>query len=184
MGPIHGLFNDELELGLDEVTSVDLALNMRKDTKYGIWYLNQGVGYAIPILDDDSNYFKISGGAVRLHDFSHGFIGQMRANYQVVPNNKHIPYIDQFQAGGMATVRGYAEGQMIGKNGFYISNELMFPLMPREINGKNGKIPFVGNMLKVRYSQTLVACSRKLQKTTMYQQDITVRTLWHQSVWA
>ncbi len=148
MGPIHGLFNDELELGLDEVTSVDLALNMRKDTKYGIWYLNQGVGYAIPILDDDSNYFKISGGAVRLHDFSHGFIGQMRANYQVVPNNKHIPYIDQFQAGGMATVRGYAEGQMIGKNGFYISNELMFPLMPREINGKNGKIPFVGKYVK------------------------------------
>lgn len=150
MGPIAGLFDDELEMGLDEVTSLDLALNMRKDTKYGIWYLNQGIGYAIPILDSDSEYFKISGGAVRLHDFSHGVIGQLRGNYQVIPNNKHIPYIDQFQAGGMATVRGYSEGLMIGKNGYYISSELMFPLMPREITSpRTGeKIPFIGKYVK------------------------------------
>lgn len=141
-------FGIDDEMGLDEVTSVDLAFNVRKDTKYGIWYLNQGFSYAIPILNDDSNYFKISGSAVRLHDFSHGIIGQMRGNYQVIPNNKHIPYVDQFQAGGMATVRGYAEGQMIGKNGVYLSNELMFPLLPREINGRNGKIPFVGKYVK------------------------------------
>lgn len=138
------------ELGLDQVTSVDVALNMRKDTRYGIWYLNQGVGYAAPLFDSDSNYFKISGGAVRLHDFSHGFIGQMRANYQVIPNNKHIPYIDQFQAGGLATVRGYTEGQMIGKNGFYISNELMFPLLPREITSPRSKekMSFIGKYIK------------------------------------
>lgn len=150
MGPISGLFDDELEMGLDEVTSLDLALNMRKDTKYGIWYLNQGIGYAIPILDSDSDYLKISGGVVRLHDFSHGVIGQLRGNYQVIPNNKHIPYIDQFQAGGMATVRGYSEGLMIGKNGYYLSAELMFPLLPREITSPRSgeKIPFIGKYVK------------------------------------
>lgn len=143
-------FGIDDELGLDQVTSVDVALNMRKDTKYGIWYLNQGVSYAAPIFDSDSNYVKISGGAVRLHDFSHGFIGQMRANYQVIPNNKHIPYIDQFQAGGLATVRGYSEGLMIGKNGFYINNELMFPLLPREITSPRSKekISFIGKYVK------------------------------------
>ena len=143
-------FGIDDELGLDQVTSVDVALNMRKDTKYGIWYLNQGVSYAAPIFDSDSNYVKISGGAVRLHDFSHGFIGQMRANYQVIPNNKHIPYIDQFQAGGLATVRGYSEGLMIGKNGFYMSNELMFPLLPREITSPRSKekMSFIGKYVK------------------------------------
>ncbi len=143
-------FGIDDELGLDQVTSIDAALNMRKDTRYGIWYLNQGVGYAAPLFDSDSNYFKISGGAVRLHDFSHGFIGQMRANYQIIPNNKHIPYIDQFQSGGLATVRGYAEGQMIGKNGFYISNELMFPLLPREITSPRSKekMSFIGKYIK------------------------------------
>lgn len=143
-------FGIDDELSLDQVSSVDVALNMRKDTRYGIWYLNQGVSYAAPIFDSDSNYIKISGGAVRLHDFSHGFIGQMRANYQVIPNNKHIPYIDQFQAGGLATVRGYSEGLMIGKNGFYISNELMFPLLPREITSPRSKekISFIGKYIK------------------------------------
>ena len=138
------------DLGMDEVTSIDVALNMRKDTKYGIWYLNQGVGYAAPLFDSNSNYFKIFGGAVRLHDFSHGVIGQLRGNYQIIPNNAYIPYIDQFQAGGLATVRGYAEGSMIGKNGFFTSGELMFPIMPRQITSpRTGeKIPFIGKYVK------------------------------------
>lgn len=148
-----GLLSDfgfDDELGLDEVTSIDVALNLRKDTKYGIWYLNQGVGYAAPLFDSNSNYFKIFGGAVRLHDFSHGVIGQLRGNYQVIPNNHYIPYIDQFQAGGLATVRGYAEGSMIGKNGFFTSAELMFPLMPRQITSPRSgeKIPFIGKYVK------------------------------------
>lgn len=144
------IFDDFLPLGTDQVTSIDAALNLRKDTKYGIWYLNQGVGYAIPILDRESNYIKISGGAVRLHDFSHGVIGQLRSSYQVIPNNKHIPYLDQFQAGGLATVRGYSEGLMIGKNGYYLSGELMFPLMPRTITSRRSgeKVPFIGKYVK------------------------------------
>lgn len=143
-------FGVDDEISMDNVTSIDAALNLRKDTKYGIWYLNQGVGYAIPLFDRSSNYFKIFGGAVRLHDFSHGVIGQLRGNYQIIPNNKYIPYIDQFQAGGLATVRGYQEGAMIGKNGFFTSAELMFPLMPRQITSPRSgeKIPFVGKYVK------------------------------------
>lgn len=128
----------------EQVTSVETALQMRKDTKYGIWYLNQGVSYAAPLFDDMSNYFKIDGGAIRLHDFSHGVIGQLRANYQIIPGDKHIPYLDQFQSGGLATVRGYSEGVMIGKNGTFLSGELMFPLLPREINGHS----FIGKWIK------------------------------------
>ena len=143
-------FGVDDEISMDNVTSIDAALNLRKDTKYGIWYLNQGVGYAIPLFDKNSNYFKIFGGAVRLHDFSHGVIGQLRGNYQIIPNNKYIPYIDQFQAGGLATVRGYQEGAMIGKNGFFTSAELMFPLMPRQITSPRSgeKIPFIGKYVK------------------------------------
>lgn len=136
----------------DNVTAVELALQMRKDTKYGIWYLNQDAYYSIPIFnsDRDNNYFKYSGGIVRLHDFSHGFIGQLRSNYQIIPGDKKIPYLDQMQTGGLATVRGYSEGMMIGKNGYFISGELMFPLLPREItsprSGEN--IPFIGRYVK------------------------------------
>ena len=142
-------------LSTDDIIGFDAALNLRKDTKYGIWYLNQGASYNMNIRRGD-NYFKVFGGAVRLHDFSHGFIGQLRGNYQIVPgmghlsDSKYVPYIDQFQAGGLATVRGYAEGSMIGKNGFFTSAELMFPLLPRQITSPRSgeKIPFIGKFVK------------------------------------
>lgn len=137
---------------IDNVTSLEAALQARKDTKYGIWYLNQSAYYAIPIFgsDRDNNYFKYSGSLVRLHDFSHGVIGQLRANYQFIPGDKRIPYLDQMQTGGLATVRGYSEGLMIGKNGYFISGELMFPILPRQITSpRTGeKIPFIGKYVK------------------------------------
>ena len=144
------IFDDLIDLGVDEITSVDLALNLRKDTKYGIWYANQGVSMAFPIFDSQSSYVKINGSAVRLHDFSHGVIGQLRGNYQVIPNDKHIPYLDQFQVGGLATVRGYSEGILMGKNGYYLSGELMFPLLAREITSpRSGEyVPFIGKYVK------------------------------------
>ncbi len=125
----------------DNITSVEAALQARKDTKYGIWYFGQNAYYSIPIFDSDrdNNYFKYSGNVVRLHDFSHGVIGHLRGNYQIVPGDKRIPYLDQMQTGGLATVRGYNEGLMIGKNGYFISGELMFPLLPREITSPDRK---------------------------------------------
>ncbi len=133
----------------NQVTSLDVGFNLRKDTKYGIWYFNQMASMAFPIFDSRSSYFKYSGGLLRLHDFSHGVIGQLRGSYQIIPNNKYIPYIDQFQAGGLATVRGYSEGIMMGKNGYFFSGELMFPLLPRTITTKEGKVRnFIGQYVR------------------------------------
>jgi len=143
-------FDQDTLLNKDEVTSVDVGLNMRKDTARGIWYLNQDLSYAAPLLDNDSNYVKYTGGLLRIHDFSHGVIGQLRANYQIIPNSRYIPYLDQFMAGGLLTVRGYSEGTLMGKNGYFTSAELMFPLLPREITSPRSgeKIPFLGKYVK------------------------------------
>ena len=145
-------FGLDPDIGVDNVTSAEVALNLRKDTKYGIWYLNQSAYYSIPIFNSqtDNNYFKYSGGVVRLHDFSHGIIGQLRSNYQFIPGSEDVPFLDQIQAGGLDTVRGYSEGLMIGKNGYFVSGELMFPLLPREITSPRSgeKIPFLGRYIK------------------------------------
>ena len=143
------IFGNDL-LKRDEVTSIDVGLNMRKDTARGIWYANQGLSYAAPLFDKDSNYFKINGGVMRIHDLSHGVIAQLRSNYQIIPNNREIPYLDQFMAGGLLTARGYSEGTLIGKNGYLASAELMFPLLPREITSPRSgeKIPFIGKYVK------------------------------------
>lgn len=137
-------------LSLDQVTSANVGINLRKDTARGIWYLNQDASMAFPIFDSRSSYFKYSGGLYRIHDFSHGVYGQIRANYQVIPNNKDIPYLDQFQAGGLVTVRGYSEGILIGKSGYFTSAELIFPLLPRQITSPRSgeKIPFIGKYVQ------------------------------------
>jgi len=142
---------DGYDLYKDQVTTAQTGLNFRYDTKRGIWYVSQNVSYSFPIFDQDSNYLKLDGGFLRLHDFGHGFVGTLRGNYQVIPNKDVVPYIDQFLAGGIATVRGYSEGLLIGKDGYLISMELLFPLGPRYIQSRKDKekqIPFMGNYLK------------------------------------
>lgn len=141
---------DGYDLYTDQVTSAQVGLNFRYDTKRGIWYINQNVSYAFPIFDKRSNYLKLDGGILRLHDFGHGFVGTLRGNYQVIPK-KLVPYMDQFIAGGVATVRGYSEGLLIGRSGYLLSAEMMFPMGPRAIKSKKDKekmIPFIGSYLK------------------------------------
>lgn len=141
------------EINNDKITSFETSLSARLDTKYGIWYLNQGVYQAFPIFDDASRYFKYTGSIIRLHDFGHGIVGQLRGMYQYSPKDV-MPYIDQFQAGGIASVRGYSEGLLIGRSGYVISGELLFPILPSKITVKKKDtkekkvIPFLGKYVK------------------------------------
>ena len=139
------------KINTDKVTSFETALNARYDTKRGIWYATQGVYQAFPIFDDNSKYFKYTGSILRLHDFGYGIVGQFRGMYQFSPDDV-MPYIDQFQAGGIATVRGYSEGLLIGRSGYILSAELMFPILPQNItvkhNGEKEKLPFLGRFVK------------------------------------
>ena len=85
-----------------------------------------------------------------MHDFGHGFVGTIRGNYQFIPK-KDVPYVDQMLAGGATTVRGYSEGLLVGRNGYILSAELMFPLGPRVIYTKkrpNTPTPFIGSYVK------------------------------------
>ncbi len=134
----------------DKVTTATTGLTYRYDTKKGIWYVNQNVGYSFPIFDKNSNYLKVDGGVLRLHDFGHGFVGTVRGNYQFIPKDD-VPYVDQMIAGGATTVRGYSEGLLVGRNGYILSAELMFPLGPRVIYTKkhpNTPTPFIGNYVR------------------------------------
>ena len=141
---------DGVKLFKDEIAEATTGLNFRYDTKRGIWYASQNVGYAIPLFDKDISYLKFDGSLLRLHDFGHGIIGTLRGSYQVIPNKHIVPYTDQFMAGGATTVRGYSEGLLIGRSGYLASAELMFPVAPRTIKNrdKTKDIPFLGSIMK------------------------------------
>lgn len=141
----------DYRLNTDQVTSLETALNARYDSKRGIWYATQGVYQAFPLFDDNSKYFKYTGSLLRLHDFGHGIVGQFRGMYQYSPDD-YMPYIDQLQAGGLATVRGYSEGLLIGRSGYILSAEMMFPILPQKIaikkQGEPKELPFLGKYVK------------------------------------
>lgn len=144
---------DGYDLTTDKISSARTGFNMRYDTKRGIWYANQYVSYAMPIFDSSSNYVKLEGGLIRLHDFGHGIVGQFRGAYQAIPKDV-VPYIDQFQAGGLSSVRGYSEGLLIGRSGYLLSGEVLFPIAPSNIKVKDKKqetekeLPFLGKFVK------------------------------------
>lgn len=138
-------------LNTDQVTSLETSLSARYDSKRGIWYITQGVYQAFPLFDENSKYFKYTGSLIRFHDFGHGIVGQLKGMYQYSPKDV-MPYLDQFQAGGLATVRGYSEGLLIGRSGYILSAELMFPILPSDIpikkKGEKKKVPFLGRFVK------------------------------------
>ena len=68
----------------------------------------------------------------------------------------------------MATVRGYSEGVMLGKSGYFFSGELMFPLLPRTRTNKDGITKsFIGNYLKGAVFADTAGISLMLEKIFM-----------------
>jgi len=138
---------DGYDLSTDKIASAQGGFYARYDSKRGIWYATQTAYKAFPLFSPESDYFIYSGSLTRLHDFGHNIVGQFRCAYQWSPNDV-IPYIDQFQAGGIASARGYSEGLLIGKSGYLVSAEVLFPIAPQTIKRKGKEVPFLGKYVK------------------------------------
>lgn len=136
-------FFSDVPIYRSKTASGTQGFTLRKDTKRGIWYTGHyaSVGYMDTIPAHDM-YWKYNGNITRLHDFGHGIIGQFRAAAQVAPS-KELPWIEQFQIGGISSVRGYSEGLLIGRSGYFMSAELITPIpfLPKKVGTE--KLGFV-----------------------------------------
>lgn len=114
--------------------SVTQGFNAKKDTERGIWYTGHYGSVGFEALGGDEDFFKYEGNITRLHDFGHGIIGQFRVSGQYSPQDR-LPWMEQFQIGGLSTVRGYSEGLLLGKSGYLASAEIITPLpfLPKAI---------------------------------------------------
>lgn len=79
----------------------------------------------------DTNFIKYNGEINRTSVHSHNIIATLRVKGQWT-DNKILPPVEQFQIGGMSTVRGYREGFAIGDRGYFTSVEVSFPLLPSD----------------------------------------------------
>lgn len=116
--------------------------NFKRSVLFGSVYSTNGI-----IRDgmrDFSNYFtKVNADGYYVHYLPKGIIATLRAGGQYSPNN--IPYIEQYQIGGISSVRGYTESILLAPKSYFASLELLFPIpfLPETIkNPFDREMPF------------------------------------------
>lgn len=135
-------FFDKSEIDDTNVFSLTQGFSLRKDTPKGIWYSGHYASVGMYMLSGQHNFFKYEGNITRLHDFGHGIIGQFRLGGQYSPN-RNLPWIEQYQLGGISTVRGFSESLLLGKSGYMASAELLLPLPFLPEKAGNEKLGYV-----------------------------------------
>lgn len=110
--------------------------NFKRSILFGSIYSTNG------IIQDDirsfSQYFtKVNADGYYIHYLPKGIIATVRTGGQYSPHD--IPFIEQYQIGGISSVRGYSESLLLGANSYFVSAEMLFPIpfLPEEI-----KLPF------------------------------------------
>lgn len=102
--------------------------------KYGIWHLGNNfiTGFDTPRTQE--SFFKYEGNLYRVHKIAKNVTGLFRASTLLSPNND-LPSLEQYQLGGVSSVRGYSEGLLMGNNGYLFSAQVFFPLffLPEKI---------------------------------------------------
>jgi len=123
--------------------------NYNKGVLFASSYVTNGI-IRDKIRSNDSYFFKYSGELYYIHYLPKGIILTARAGGQYSPQD--IPFIEQYQIGGMSSVRGYSESLLLGPASYYASLEMLFPVpfLPREV-----KIPFAKNKFRLRDSVKL-----------------------------
>ena len=110
--------------------------NFKRSVFYGSIYSTHGI--IEDRIRNHSKYFtKLNADGYYVHYLPHGIIGTLRAGGQYSPHD--IAYIEQYQIGGISSVRGYSESLLLASNAYFVSAEMLFPIpfLPENIN-----IPF------------------------------------------
>ena len=118
--------------------------NFKKSILYGSLYSTNGV--IEDRIRDHSNYFtKVNADGYYIHYLPKGIIATVKVGGQYSPHN--ISYVEQFQIGGISSVRGYTESLLLAPSSYFASVELLFPIpfLPETIN-----VPFKKDGTKFR----------------------------------
>jgi hemolysin activation/secretion protein len=139
-----------------KVRQINLGLNAYKSLERGIWYGNIQLSNSMEGLGSDEDFINISASLTRTHIFENNWIFSFRSAGQY-SDSELLPSLEQFQIGGLYTVRGYKEGLLLGDDGYFVNTEISIPIpMDGEKNisdqsrfiaffDHGGAFPFKGN---------------------------------------
>ena len=87
------------------------------------WYVDQSIASGITALGGDQGFLYYRGSATRFDRLSERLQLLTRGGLQF-SDTRFLPASELFQIGGAYTVRGFSEGLLSGRNGYFVSAEL------------------------------------------------------------
>lgn len=107
------------------------------------------------------HFIKYSLSAVRQQALTDGVMQTIRLSGQVTPD-ENLPTVEQFSLGGMSSVRGYADGLLLGDKGYLLSAEWSKPLSEKTTGlifiDHGGAFPYKGNNQSIDSDDFLTSC--------------------------
>ncbi|MDY6879954.1 MAG: ShlB/FhaC/HecB family hemolysin secretion/activation protein [Thermodesulfobacteriota bacterium] len=110
-----------------EVKSGVLGFDMQSFDARGMWYSRNSVTVGSESVGSDKNFVKFNTITTRLQVLKNDRIATFRLSGQAADTDL-LPSSEQFQIGGLSTVRGFTEGLLSGDQGYVINLQLDSPL--------------------------------------------------------
>lgn len=109
-----------------KVDSIPVGFDLRRLDSYGLWYWRNTFTHGSE-REEGENFFLYNLDLIRTLVHSNDVFTLIRGNAQL---SSHHPLVstEQFQVGGLSSVRGYPEGYLVGDEGYFVSAEIKFPL--------------------------------------------------------
>lgn len=111
-----------------------LGFDAQRFTANGFWYTRQFLTRGSSNWGGDLDFIKYNADGLWTNTYCNGLTTIVRGSFQLA-NEPRLPSFEQFFIGGMATVRGYPEGLLIGARGYFVSGELQMPILSTQLAG-------------------------------------------------
>ncbi|WP_373531175.1 ShlB/FhaC/HecB family hemolysin secretion/activation protein [Vampirovibrio sp.] len=119
-------FYDGDRISTDDIRSMALGLNYDNYDRFGRSFSRVQATVAPEWLGANSSFFKLENYLTRVTRLPKNNLLILRAYSQWSPDS--LPAIEQFQLGGINSVRGYTQGVMIGDKGYNVGAEWRYPI--------------------------------------------------------
>jgi len=114
-----------------DLTVLTVGFNGEVVDARGVWYTEHMLRFGLDALNGEEPFVIYRGSITRIRfiDARWTFVG--RGAWQV-GSERVLPSSEDFQIGGAFTVRGFSEGLLSGRSGYYLSFEVRYALKLRE----------------------------------------------------
>jgi len=118
---------EEITLFETDVRSLVLGAHLSLYDDSGFWFLDNALTFGFREFGGDKSFFNYNVDIARRQNLTRNVFLVVKAAAQM-SDSVLLPSSEQFQIGGISTVRGYSEGIRVGDEGYVINVELNFPL--------------------------------------------------------